>query len=104
LLEAHDEPPDYPEVTPQDLRDLGADLASRLARTANMAERLAAAGWSMSLDCCCLVLRSPESLTRDEVGDRLHKLGISMRSLSIQDDQEQVAAADSDSLWAGNLG
>jgi hypothetical protein len=101
---SHDELPDYPDVTPQDLRDLGADLSSRLARTANMAERLAAAGWTMYAECCCLVLRPPEELTRLEIEGRLRVLGISMRGLLIEDDKEPIVPGDPDSVWAANLG
>jgi hypothetical protein len=95
--------PQYPDITPDDLRGLGADMASRVARRANVAERLAAAGWSMHAECCWLVFCPPECLTPEQIEDRLHKLGISMRGLFIQNDEEEIKPGDQDSLWAANV-
>jgi hypothetical protein len=95
---------DYPNVTPQGLRDVGANLVSRLARTANIADRLASTGWTMYLECCYIVFRPPEDLTELEIEDRLRKLGIPMKNLLIDDDEDEIVFDDADRVSASDLG
>jgi hypothetical protein len=64
------------EVTGQQLRDLGQDLAARLAEAADLVDQLTGAGWEAQLTLYDVMLSHPYVETEAEARSRLDALGI----------------------------
>lgn len=70
----------------QQLRDLSAALQERLARAADMLDRLTAGGWSCQVAMYDVILTSRGVETREQAERSLRKIGIDPEQLLIVED------------------
>jgi hypothetical protein len=77
------------EVTPKDLRDLGADLQARMNAAADIVEKLAGAGWEARLSLYDVMLSNPYVETAVQAEGRLLALGIDPDAVAIDEWPEE---------------
>jgi hypothetical protein len=81
-------------VKGQQLRDLAADLNTRLLAAADVLDRLLAAGWKSQTAMYEVILTHPDVPTREEAVGRLQGMGIDPEALMIIEDVEDIEDED----------
>jgi hypothetical protein len=75
-------------VRGQDLRKLGVSLGERLARAADILDRLEADGWVTHLGAYDVLFTRPGVATQEEASKRIGALGVDVEQLLIIEDVE----------------
>ncbi|HXG12958.1 MAG TPA: hypothetical protein VNK04_24585 [Gemmataceae bacterium] len=85
------------EVTPDELRALGKDLRARLEETADLLEKLTAAGWEAQMGLYDVMLSHPYLRTASEAEAKLLDLGIDPEKVCLDewpDEDEEEGERD----------
>ena len=91
------EPDEGEEVTPQQLRQLGADLKGRLDEAADIIEKLTGAGWDAQMALYDILLSHPYITSAVQAEQQLQDLGIDPEKVHVEewpDEDEEIEPDD----------